>query len=73
MEISFPISFVLVKSKEDTSVSFNQERSAMERLLMLVSSAESERGGGHVRGDTAARSQVLRSPSRSWGKDNKMT
>lgn len=40
---------------------------------MLVFSAEYERGGGHVRGDTAARSQVLRSPSRSRGKDNKMT
>lgn len=68
MEIFFsPISLVLVKSNQATNVSIDQDPT------MLVSSTESQSGGGHVRGDTAARSQFLRIPLRSRRKDSKMT
>ena len=58
-----PINFELIKSNEVTRVSFNQERWAMERLLMLapIIPAESKRRGGHVRGETQQpRSPVLK-------------
>ena len=43
----------LIKSNEATSVSFNQDRWAMERLLMLVPIISVESKRPRARGDTA--------------------
>lgn len=68
--------FKLIKSNEATSVSFNQERWAMERLLMLVPIISVESKRPRARRDTAGpgpRFSKKKSRLGPGGKDDKMT